>query len=503
MAAVTGCLTVEGQKQNDGFTVFYHPNGQKSSEGILRDGKPDGYWKTYNDKGILVSEGNRKNFELDSTWVFYDDEGRVKMKINYRQGKKNGLRITYREDGITEESFQGDVKDGPTKIFYASGKIRELVPFRDGLEDGMAFEYAEDGRIIALNKYKSGFIINREIINRYDNNDQKHGIWKYFHPNGVVRLEGTYKHGLENGYFKEYDQNGNLLNTSKFTDGSKLEDVAELAKLEVRKDYYPDGKIKIAATYNKEGKPEGIRREYTPEGNIDKSYIFRNGIMIGEGIVTEKGERDGYWKEYFDDGRLRAEGLYDKDKKSGTWKYFYPSGAMEQQGSYRDGKPEGTWKWFYESGRLIREESYFNGIADGVMTEYDEEGRIITSGKFIEGRQEGEWTYTVAGTLVKGSYAGGMRNGLWQIYDLAPMGQENVLRFEGRFIDDNPQGRHIWYWNNGKRKDDGEYIMGRKTGDWVSYNYDGTPYLIVSYEDGVETRYDGIKIADVTGIKNQ
>ena len=31
----------------DGYTYFYYPNGQISSEGLLRDGKPDGYWKTF------------------------------------------------------------------------------------------------------------------------------------------------------------------------------------------------------------------------------------------------------------------------------------------------------------------------------------------------------------------------------------------------------------------------------------------------------------------------
>ena len=494
---------LSGQQNPDGYTVFYHPNGQKSSEGTLKNGKPDGYWKTYNDKGILVSEGNRKSFELDSTWTFYDDEGRVKMRINYSQGKKDGLRTTYREDGITEESFVRDAKNGTSRLLYPDGKVKELINFSEGLEEGPAFEYAEDGRIITLIIYKSGFIVEREIINRFDNNSQKHGLWKYFHSNGVVRLEGNYKHGLENGYFKEYDDNGNLVGTSKFSDGTKLEDVAELAKLEVRKDYYPDGKVKIAATYNKEGKPEGVRREYAPDGSIEKSYIFRNGIMIGEGVVTEKGERDGFWREYGNDGRLRAEGSYARDRKTGAWKYYYPNGTTEQEGSYKDGNPEGVWRWYYESGKLLREESYFNGLNDGMMTEYDESGKIITRGEFIEGQQEGDWIYSIAATRVKGTYSGGLRNGLWQVIDLAGPGQQDLLRFEGRFIDDNPQGRHVWYWDNGKRKDEGEYSMGRKTGDWISYNYDGTPFLIVSYDNGIEQRYDGIKITDLTGGQNQ
>ena len=53
--------------QNE-YKVFYYPNGQKSSEGFLVEGKPDGYWKNYFDNGVLKSEGNRKDFQLERYW---------------------------------------------------------------------------------------------------------------------------------------------------------------------------------------------------------------------------------------------------------------------------------------------------------------------------------------------------------------------------------------------------------------------------------------------------
>jgi hypothetical protein len=43
------------------FTQFRFENGAVSSEGYLRDGKPDGSWKTYYSNGKLKTEGNRKN----------------------------------------------------------------------------------------------------------------------------------------------------------------------------------------------------------------------------------------------------------------------------------------------------------------------------------------------------------------------------------------------------------------------------------------------------------
>ncbi len=492
----------ENQVVTDGYQVFYHPNGVISSEGTMRAGKPDGYWKTYNDQGILISEGNRKNYQLDSLWRFYDEEGRITMEISYRQGKKNGIRKTYRQDEIIEENFSEDLKDGMTRYYYPSGKVKKEVMFRQGLEDGVSREFDEDGRIVTLITYKSGFITERELINRYDNAGQKHGPWKYFYDNGMVRREGNYKHGLENGFFKEYDREGNLLTTSKYAEGTMQEDVAELAKLDVRKDYYPDGKVRIAATYNKEGQPEGIRREYAPDGTIERSYIFRNGILIGEGIVTEKGERDGFWKEYYNDGRLKAEGKYNKDVREGNWVFYHENGMKEQEGMYREGKPEGDWTWYYASGEVLRTESYYNGLSDGIMTEYDQDGKVITKGEYIEGKEEGPWYYRVGDSEAEGSYAGGLRNGMWKYFDLAAgYGKQKTLRFEGRFIEDNPHGKHTYYWDNGNKKDEGEYSMGLKTGEWIHYNYDGTPFITVTYENGIEQRYDGIRIADGQSVQ--
>ena len=88
----------------DSLTIFYHPNGIKSSEGYMLNGKPEGYWKTYSEDGVLISEGNRKNYLLDSLWKFYDENGELKMEINYREGKKNGMRTTYREREKIEEN---------------------------------------------------------------------------------------------------------------------------------------------------------------------------------------------------------------------------------------------------------------------------------------------------------------------------------------------------------------------------------------------------------------
>jgi antitoxin component YwqK of YwqJK toxin-antitoxin module len=483
---------VQAQKNEinpNGYNVFYYENGQISSEGYMKDGKPDGYWKTYFENGILKSEGNRRDFLLDSIWKFYDEKGKLVVEITYLNDKKNGIRRTIQENETIEEHFVDDIKQGPTLYYYPDGKKKKMVPFVNGLEDGTAYEYDDEGTVITLITYKKGYIVNRDKINRKDRNNLKQGKWMYFYENGVVRLEGTYKDDKKNGYFKEYDRKGNLIKTEKYLEDVIQEDVAELVELEIRTDYYPSGNIKTVASY-KDGVPEGVRREYSEDGRILATYVFDEGVITGQGIMNEQGIRTGPWKELYPDGKTKAEGMYKDGKKTGRWKYYYPDGTIEQEGAYDDdGNLTGEWKWYYNSGKLMRQESYLNGLLDGFSVEYDESGLLVSQGEYIEGLENGFWEYHDGETFEEGTYLNGLRNGEWKSYYAA--GQ---LRFKGEFIDDNPNGRHLSYWDNGNVKEEGRYIMGRKEGDWIKYNDDGTLFLVISYEGGIETKYDGIRI---------
>lgn len=474
----------------DGYQKFYYENGVLSSEGYIKNGQPDGYWKTYYENGKIKSEGNRRDFKLDSTWVFYDDSGKVALKINYLEGKKNGIRKTYHEDEICEENFVDDIKQGYTYYYYPDGKLWKEMNFIDGLEEGTGKEYTDsDGRVVKLVYYKKGYTTDIEHINRIDKANMKQGKWKYFYPGGNISLEGEFKNDLKHGYFKEFSENGDLISTSKYIDGILQEEVAELAKLDIKTEYYPNGRPKIVASY-KDDVPEGVRREYSPDGKIVAGYVFKSGNLSGEGITDEAGTRDGAWKEYYPNGAVRSEGVYNKGKRVGEWKFFHPNGQIEQTGSYnKDGNEEGTWMWYFATGTLQREETYLNGKIDGLSSEYDETGAIIAQGEYIEDYREGKWKLNYGDHLSEEEYFNGLLNGICKNYY-----PDGLLSFEGKFIEDLPNGHHTWYWPDGNKKTEGDYVMGLKNGEWIKYNYDGTPFLSIFYENGVEKKYDGIRV---------
>ena len=485
----TGVLLSQNELIPNDYNKFYYENGQVSSEGTMRDGKPDGYWKTFYETGVLKSEGNRVDFLLDSTWKFYGEEGELVLRINYREGQKNGLRTTFLENEIIAENFENDIKQGLTTYYYPDSTVYKTIYFLDGRENGLAKEFGGDGRVVTLTVYKKGYVVSREKINRLDSEERKQGLWKFFHENGLIRLEGTYRNDLEHGYFKEYDEAGKLIATAKWVDGEKQEDAIELVRLNVEKEYYPDGSIKIMQSY-RNGVPQGVRREYAEDGTITAGYFFSNGKIVGEGIVKEDGLKNGDWKEYFQSGDLKAEGKYTNGIKTGKWTYYHKSGNVEQTGIYdKSGRPKGDWVWYYPSGNILREEAYLDGLLDGLMIEYREDGNIIAEGEFIEGEEEGPWIYEYGDHREEGGYSYGMRNGVWKYFS-----GDGSLLFEGEFIEDNPNGKHVYYWDNGKAKDEIEYMMGFKQGNWKKYNSDGTLFLVISYENGIEKKYDGVKI---------
>lgn len=484
-------VLLQAQQQDSVFSVFYYPNGEKSSEGFLVNNRPDGYWKTYYENGLIKSEGNRKNFELDSIWKFYNEEGIISLEINYSAGKKQGQRVTYLPEEVIRENFEQDIKSGLTQHFDLKERLMKSVPFEKGLEEGTARQYDTLGTIIELTTYKRGYVVERERINRRDSENRQHGPWKWFYENGIIKTEGVFKNGLRNGLFKEYDKQGNLRKIEKFVDDLKQESAEEVARLDLRRDYYPSGKVKIEATY-RQGVPEGIRREFDEEGEVVRSFIFRNGILASEGIINAEGLRQGFWKDYYPDRTLKSQGNYLNGNKTGEWEFFYPKGEIEQRGSYdKTGKPVGKWVWFYSTGQLLREEIYRNGLRDGLMTEYSPEGIVIAQGEYIDDLEDGFWTFENGFHREEGEFSEGMRQGSWKHYF-----EDNSLAFEGSFVEDQPNGKHTYYHPNGKKLEEGQYLMGRKNGEWRKWDEDGSLLIAISYVNGIERSYDGINIPD-------
>ena len=478
-----------------GYQAFTYPGGQVASEGMLRDGRPDGLWKTYYENGQLKSIGKRTDFLLDSTWVFFSEVGDTSLIVNYKRDLKNGPRFTFGKDDIVMEPFVNDVGQGEGKRYDLKRHLIQTVTYKNGVEEGISPVFDTTGLLCEIITYKKGFVMTREAINRYDREGKKHGYWKTFFDDWSVHTECYYRHGMRDGFYKEYDEKGNLKKITKFVNDVEQVVESDMKPLVVQHEYYPNGKVKREASF-RDGKREGVWREFDEQGNVLNSQTYQKGVLVGQGIVDIDGKRRGLFKEFYPDNSLRAEGVFVDGLRSGEWKFYYHNGQIQEIGSYQEGQPDGIWTWYYDNGQKQIEEQFFKGTPNGSYKEYDSRGNIIVTGTYFDGMKNGKWTEEIGDMRTKGEYRNDKQVGEWVSYY-----DNDKLAFKGTFNAGYPDGEHFFYYQNGRLREIQKYAAGVKHGDWKKYLDTGELYFTVTYDQGKEVKYDGEALDDNEIIK--
>ena len=193
------------------------------------------------------------------------------------QGKKQGNWVKKFENG--QERYRGEFKDdkpvGTFFYYYDDGaKSSEVVYLgADGTAANAKF-FHKNGTIMGEGKYL---------------NQQKDGKWKYCDDQSMLSSIDNYKNGKLNGMNKVFFLNGNVAAEIPFVDGLKNGDFVE---------YFSDGTIKMQGTY----------QDNTYTGNYFQNYADGKLMVEGEYKVAVK---DGLWKYFADDGRLKAQQVYE------------------------------------------------------------------------------------------------------------------------------------------------------------------------------------------------
>lgn len=488
----TAVFSLFGQEKEidpNGYNKFYHDNGQLSSEGSFQNGKPEGDWKTYYETGVLKSEGNRRNHQLNGPWKFYNEDGILTRVISYQQDLRDGQAETYNQEGFLtrRDHYKEDKLHGESQLYFESGKVRETIPFINGRRHGVGIEYDEKGNTVTITKYENDIIYSREYINRRDKEGKKQGKWKEFYADGTVKSEGIYRDNEKDGYFKEYNLKGEVIQTRKFDNGQIDQEAEETKVLDFIYEKWPNGELKSFRTY-REGLLEGLSIDYNERGEITGSRFYKLGKMLGEGMSDEAGVKQGIWREYtYPDEVLRAEGKYKDGLRFDEWKFFFKNGKLEQKGRYiEDELVQGTWTWYFPNGNVKRAEDFRRGIEDGLYVEYNDTGKVIVRGEFIDGLEEGDWIYDVGDHLEKGSYSSGQKEGEW----ISTYTNGNKY-FQGSYEGGLEIGKHTYFYESGTKRLEGKYQSGEKNGRWKRYYEDGTLMLEIDYKRGTERKLNG------------
>ena len=91
-------------------------------------------------------------------------------------------------------------------------------------------------------------------------------------------------------------------------------------------------------------------------------------------LYNERGEKHGYWEEYYENDQLMSKGDYLNGKAHGLWEFYYVNGQLWYKGDYLNGKAHGLWEYYYSNGVL----SYKGYYDMGKQVDYNpDEPKVI------------------------------------------------------------------------------------------------------------------------------
>lgn len=207
--------------------------------------------------------------------------------------------------------------------------------------------------------------ITAQTVNQFDENGERHGIWKkYFDNTNVLRYEGEFNHGKEVGLFKFYQNIGDKAVLAATRDFIKDSDKANVKFFASTGKLISEGQMKgklyigpwkfyqkdsnellILEHYNEAGNLDGDRFVYYKNGEVAERQHYKKGLLNGESL----------W--YTEDKILIKQMIYVNDKLHGLSKFYSPDGQLIIEGAYKDDKKVGVWKYF-ENGVLVEEQNY-------------------------------------------------------------------------------------------------------------------------------------------------
>lgn len=217
--------------------------------------------------------------------------------------------------------------------------------------------------------FLNAILVHSQIsFNKLDEKGKKHGVWKgLYEESKRPRYEGTFDHGKEIGIFNFYD----------------------------------DTKIKsIIAT----------REFYSKDNSAYTIFYDQNKNKVSEGKVVNK-VFEGTWKYYHQGSKtIMTIENYRNGKLEGLRSVFFPNGSVAEQMNYKNNLKEGFYKKYTEKGIVLEESIFKNNEYDGLAIFKDSDGNVASKGKFVKGKKAGIWQFFEKGKLVKETNMSDLKN---------------------------------------------------------------------------------------------
>jgi antitoxin component YwqK of YwqJK toxin-antitoxin module len=210
------------------------------------------------------------------------------------------------------------------------------------------------------------------------------------------------------------------------------------------KGYAPEAKVEEGNFIS--NRKDGLWKKYYPNGKIKSEIEYKNGKPSGK-FVT-----------YFDNGQIEENGTWKTGKFTGSYEMYYPNGQIRTQKTFNEsGQPEGKVVMYHPNGQKEIEFTTVNGVESGEATWYYENGDVKKKQTFNNGTPTEAKEFEMKnppykdpapkkeklGPKMAGTFNGG--GGLKDCYGKTYDKNKNIL-MDGCFIEGRlHNGRHYIY----------------------------------------------------------
>lgn len=190
-------------EQAGGYYEWKYANGKVGGKGEMINGKPTGPWEYFYEDGYLKSQGSYIDGLKEGEWTYYAPSRRLYRMNNDLSVLKNIMDSLWLVPSAAEHlSKSGNYVlepvyiDPTTKEQYGKqGEIKAKSTYKNGKLDGVLVSYHDNGQVEREENYING---------------KRHGTFTSYYPNGTKSREGTYSQGLPRGRWVDYNKNGTV-----------------------------------------------------------------------------------------------------------------------------------------------------------------------------------------------------------------------------------------------------------------------------------------------------
>ena len=381
------------------------------------------------------------------------------------------LNINYSQDSIYK------------KFYFESGNLSSEGYLSKNIPEGKWISYYQNKQIKSVGYWK---------------NAQLDSTWLFYDSTGNLILKENYSENLKEGFSIEFDTTGYIKKQTQYKKG---------VKNGLEKIFFDHSELIKFTTIYDNGKKNGETLEYNKNQKIITILNYNKGLLSKKEEINRydsDGNKQGIWKDFHENGKIKKEVIYFHGKKDGFEKIYDKKGKIQELQSYNNGiesKNEISLGVVYNKV-VLNNNNYLLGVVEnnlkqGLFKELNSNDEVISyrfyknDTLFYKGNYDslnnktGKWIYYWGNgnIMIEGEYFQNLKTKEWKYYY-----KNGNIQQKGTYIKNLPNGLWEWWYDGKRKRRTEEYLNGRENGIVNEYDTNG---VIITYGEYVYGEREG------------